>query len=160
MLWLLNQTIDSFHKDGTEEVGLPLGNLTSQLLVNVYMNELDHFVKRELKIKYYIRYADDFVILSDNRAELEGLVGIIAPFLEKNLRLSLHDKKLFIKTLSSGMDFLGWVHFPYHRTLRTTTKKRMNRKIGEGVTKEAVESYKGMLKHGNAFKIERGVLIK
>ncbi len=158
MLWLLNQTIDSFHREGTEGVGLPLGNLTSQLLVNVYMNEFDHYVKRELKIKYYIRYADDFVILSDNRSELKGLVGIIAVFLEKNLRLSLHDKKLFIKTLSSGMDFLGWVHFPYHRTLRTTTKKRMNRKMREGVTKEAVESYKGMLKHGNAFKIEKSLV--
>lgn len=117
-------------KEGRQNsVGLPLGNLTSQLLVNVYMNEFDHFVKHRLKVKYYIRYADDFVILSHNRAELERLFPQIQRFLHERLKLSLHPEKVSIKTLSSGMNFLGWVHFPDHRVLRTTTKRRMFRRL-------------------------------
>jgi len=66
-LWLLGEVIDSFQTENGLTLGLPLGNLTSQLLVNVYMNEFDQFAKHVLKIKYYIRYADDFVILSTDK---------------------------------------------------------------------------------------------
>ncbi|MDD4902790.1 MAG: reverse transcriptase/maturase family protein, partial [Patescibacteria group bacterium] len=64
LLWLFGQVIDSFNTAGKRAIGLPLGNLTSQLLVNIYLNEFDQFVKRDLKIKYYARYADDFIFLS------------------------------------------------------------------------------------------------
>lgn len=135
-------------------VGLPLGNLTSQLLVNIYMNEFDQFVKHELKAKYYIRYADDFVFLSEDRGKLEGFIPQIQGFLKTRLRLDLHPDKLFLKTLTSGVDFLGWVHFPDHRVLRTATKKRMMRNLGRGTSDAKVASYRGMLSHGNAFTLQ------
>jgi retron-type reverse transcriptase len=135
------------------QTGLPLGNLTSQILANVYMNEFDQFVKHKLKEKYYIRYADDFVFVSDNKTELENLIPEINEFLNVKLKLNLHPDKVFIKTLASGVDFLGWVNFPHHKVLRTATKRRMFKRIAENPKEETVESYLGMLKHGNAFKL-------
>ncbi len=152
ILWLLGEVIGSFSST-RPGVGLPLGNLTSQLLVNVYMNELDQFVKHKLRARYYIRYADDFVILSENRERLENLIPPIKEFLQNHLQLSLHPDKVFIKTWASGVDFLGWVHFPDHRVLRTGTKRRMIKKLAAAKTKETVDSYSGLLKHGNTYKL-------
>ena len=121
-LWLLGNIIDSFH-GARPGIGLPLGNLTSQLFSNIYLNEFDQFVKHVLKIKYYVRYADDFVVLSRDKQELGNLISPFRAFLSEKLRLTLHPDKVFIKTLSSGVDFLGWVHFPDHRVLRTSTKR-------------------------------------
>ena len=135
------------------DIGLPLGNLTSQLLVNVYMNEFDQFVKHKLKTKYYIRYADDFVILSHDSASLVSLCRYIGRFLRDHLRLELHPEKVSIKTFASGVDFLGWVHFPNHRVLRTTTKRRMFRNLVDGAPDARVNSYRGLLSHGNARKL-------
>ncbi|PIP66849.1 MAG: hypothetical protein CO042_00435 [Parcubacteria group bacterium CG_4_9_14_0_2_um_filter_41_8] len=70
------------------------------------------------------------------------------------MRLSLHPDKVFIKTFSSGVDFLGWAHFPHHRVLRTATKKRMMRRIKKHSAKETLQSYLGMLRHGNAFELQ------
>ncbi|MBI3305509.1 group II intron reverse transcriptase domain-containing protein [Candidatus Nomurabacteria bacterium] len=166
ILWLLSQVIDSFqtqnHIYAMADMckGLPLGNLTSQLLVNIYMNEFDQFIKRELKVKYYIRYADDFVVLSNNKNYLEDLLPKISDFLEKKLKLQLHPDKVFIKTIVSGVDFLGWVHFPKHRVLRTATKNRMIRNL-RGDPKEAtVRSYFGLMKHGSAHKLKKEILTK
>ena len=150
---LLGEVISSFHTNGGQGVGLPLGNLTSQLLVNIYMNEFDHFIKRGLKIKYYVRYADDFVILHENKAHLEDILFKMSEFLETKLKLSLHPDKVFIKTFTSGIDFLGWVHFPHHRTLRTSTKQRMFRKLDEYSEKEPMSSYRGLLSYGNTHKL-------
>lgn len=119
---LLSEIVDSFHTEPGK--GLPLGNLTSQLLVNVYMNELDQFMKHRAKAKYYIRYADDFVVFSRDKSELQTILLQVSAFLELRLFLSLHPDKVFIKTVASGVDFLGWKHFPNHRVLRTATKKR------------------------------------
>lgn len=135
--------------------GLPLGNLTSQLLVNIYMNEFDQFVKRELKVKYYIRYADDFVILQNDKIYLQNLLPKISRFLKEKLKLQLHPDKVFIKTLASGVDFLGWIHFPYHRVLRTSTKRRMLKRLQENIKKEAKQSYLGLLKHGNTYQLNK-----
>lgn len=153
-----NRTLDSRLRGPRHEAcwfrndklkGLPLGNLTSQLLVNIYMNEFDQYVKHVLKVKYYIRYADDFVSLSENKNELELLRQKIEDFLTQNLKLTLHPDKCFIKTYASGIDFLGWVHFPYHKVLRTVTKKRMFRKVSE----KNITSYLGLLQHGNGHEI-------
>lgn len=152
--WLAGQIIDSFQEKDNVCVGLPLGNLTSQLLVNIYMNEFDQFVKRDLKVKYYIRYADDFVILHEDKKYLEKILPAISEFLEKELKLSLHPKKVSIETFSSGVDFLGWVNFPHHRTLRTSTKKRMLKNIAKNPKNEAMQSYIGMLSHGNTEKLQ------
>lgn len=157
---LLKGVIGSFQTSGMDKVGLPLGNLTSQLLVNIYMNELDQFVKRKLKIKHYIRYADDFVILHKDKSYLITLIPQISSFLETRLALSLNTKKLFIKTLASGVDFLGWVHFPHHRVLRTSTKKRMFAKLSKLPKDGTVTSYLGLLSHGNTYKLKQQVLKK
>ena len=153
---LLNNIIGSFNS-GIEWKGLPLGNLTSQLLVNIYMNEFDQFVKHTLKVKYYIRYADDFVFLSENKNELEDLLPLVDAFLSRKLQLTLHPDKVFIKTLSSGVDFLGWVHFLDHRVLRTATKRRMLRAVSGNPSEGTMASYRGMLSHGNTWKL-RSVL--
>jgi hypothetical protein len=117
------------------------------------MNEFDQFVKHEIKAKYYIRYADDFVFLSDDRSKLEAYVPQIRDFLKTHLRLELHPDKLFLKTVASGIDFLGWVHFPNHRVLRTATKKRMIRNVNQEASEAMVASYQGLLGHGNGYKL-------
>ncbi len=155
-IWLLDRVISSF--SSTSGKGLPLGNLTSQLFVNIYMNEFDQFVKHKLKAKHYIRYADDFVILSSDRAWLEAQIPRIREFLENRLCLNLHPQKVFIKTLASGVDFLGWVNFPDHRVLRMATKRRMMKKMRETKSTASLNSYLGLLSHGNAYNIQQNLL--
>ena len=155
-LWLLENIISSFQTAPGK--GLPLGNLTSQLFVNVYMNEFDQFVKQELKLQWYVRYADDFVFFSADRNWLVSLIPQIQQYLMKKLCLTLHPKKVSNQTLASGIDFLGWVHFPTHRVLRTATKRRMKRRVTEHPTNETVQSYLGMLQHGDADTLQRGLI--
>ncbi len=157
ILWLLNKVISSFYST-YPGIGLPLGNLTSQLFVNIYMNEFDRFIKHKLRVKYYIRYADDFVILSDNRKELEDFISPISKFLFEKLKLRLHPNKVSIKTLASGINFLGWVNFPKHRVLRTATKRRMFRRIEKSPTPETLNSYLGLLGHGNTYKLKNKII--
>ena len=135
-------------------IGLPLGNLTSQHLVNIYMNEFDQFMKHGIRPKYYLRYADDFMILSDDREWLEGILPKISYFLHNRLGLTLHPNKVYIKTLASGVDILGWVHFPDHRVLRTTTKRRALSKISTDPDPARIASYLGILTHGNAERLK------
>jgi retron-type reverse transcriptase len=150
IIWLIEHVVESFQSTGPGR-GLPLGNLTSQLLVNVYMNEFDQFIKHRLKQKHYIRYADDFVIMHHDKNVLMEVLPKVHDFLEERLKLSLHPDKIFLKTAASGVDFLGWVHFPHHRVLRTTTKKRMFKRLETSDGKqEVVQSYLGLLSHGNA----------
>ncbi len=157
ILLLLNQVVSSFQSTGPGK-GLPLGNLTSQLLVNVYMNEFDQFVKHQLKAKYYIRYADDFIISSQDRDWLIGILPRIRAFLLERLRLELHPHKVSIETLASGVDFLGWVHFPDRRVLRTSTKHRMMRNLEGNESENRLNSYLGLLRHGNTEKIRAEVM--
>ena len=152
IIWLIEQVVSSFNS-GTKDKGLPLGNLTSQLLVNVYMNEFDQFIKHKTKAKYYIRYADDFVILSHDKEWLLKTLRLTARFLQQVLNLNLHPDKVFIKTLSSGVDFLGWVHFSDHKVLRIATKRRMLKNVAGTDNKSVIDSYLGLLKHGNARKL-------
>ncbi len=160
---LLSEIIESFHSaapDGANHpgVGLPLGNLTSQLLVNIYMNRFDQFVKHRLKVKWYVRYADDFVIMSTDREWLDKVLLEIEAFLRTQLKLELHPDKVSIGTVAGGIDFLGWVHFPDHRVLRSVTKRRMMRGIMQKHgKKETVQSYLGLLWHGNAQMLQRKV---
>jgi len=159
IIWLLTKVIDSFRAENGK--GLPLGNLTSQLFANVYLNEFDRFIKHKINAKFYIRYADDFVVLSDDRAWIENQVPIIKEFLRARLNLEVHPNKLFIKTTSSGVDFLGWINFPGYKVLRQATKKRMFRKLKENNYKEeSLNSYLGMISHGDAFKIKKDLLNK
>jgi RNA-directed DNA polymerase len=154
---LLSKIVRSFHTAGNPNIGLPLGNLTSQLLVNIYMNEFDHFMKRNIKAKHYIRYADDFVILHVDKKYLEDMLPKISEFLETHLKLSLHPDKVFIKTLASGVDFLGWVHFPHHRVPRTSTKTRMLRHLKDNPKDGSLSSYRGLLSHGDTHELQQKI---
>lgn len=156
ILWLLKQVVASF--ETKPNAGLPLGNLTSQLLVNIYMNKFDQFVKHKLKFGYYIRYADDFAILSDSQKQLEDLIPKIQNFLVEELKLALHPNKIFIKTLNSGIDFLGWVHFTDNRVLRTSTRRRMMKKVRKNPKVEATNSYLGLLGWGNTYGVRNKII--
>ena len=167
---LLENIINSFHSENSLVAGLPLGNLTSQLFSNVYMNVFDQFVKHKLKAKYYIRYADDFVIVHQNKEYLENILIKIAEFLRTELLLQLHPNKVEIRKFSQGIDFLGYVILPYHIVLRTKTKKRMFRKLKEKqqlllkdkINKEnfnqVLQSYLGILKHCHGYNLEKELL--
>lgn len=156
VIWLVERVLESF-SSGEKGVGLPLGNLTSQLLVNIYMNEFDQFVKHKLKVKYYIRYADDFIVMSTDRTWLLKTLSQFHDFLSIKLKLSLHPKKVFIKTFASGVDFLGWIYFSDHRVIRTTTKRRMFKRLKVNKSEATLQSYKGLLSHGNAHKLVVGI---
>lgn len=129
------------------------------------MNRFDQFAKHKLKAKYYIRYADDFVILSDNKNWLENQISKVKGFLKHELKLELHPDKVFIKTYFSGVDFLGLINFPEYRILRTKTKKRIIKKISkkhdllqrgllaEESYRQSLEPYLGILKHCNGYKV-------
>ena len=161
ILRLLREVVNSFPRGRPSCNGLPLGNLTSQLLVNIYMNEFDQYVKHQLKAKYYVRYADDFVVLSNDKQHPEQTLRYIEVFLRDRLKLQLHPDKVSIKTFASGVDFLGWVHFPDHSVLRTASKRRMFRRLWEQKGQEGGEamrqSYLGMLKHGNTEKLRQKI---
>ncbi len=154
-IWLLTEIISSFYSAQVDR-GLPLGNLTSQLLVNIYMNEFDQFMKHRLKIKYYIRYADDFIILSPDRDYLESIIQEIQNFLDNKLHLHLHPNKISIRTISSGVDYLGWILFPDHRVIRATTRKRILKRLNMiDRNEQSTQSYLGHLRHGNSYKIRK-----
>ncbi|KKP80066.1 MAG: RNA-directed DNA polymerase [Parcubacteria group bacterium GW2011_GWB1_35_5] len=157
--WLLERVIKSFYST-KENIGLPLGNLTSQLLVNIYMNQFDQWVKHKIKVKHYVRYADDFVILSQDKDYLLELIPKIADFLDEELKLILHPNKITLKTFASGVDFLGWVHFPKHRVLRMSTKRRVLRALEESKNLNSLISYAGLLSHGNQYQLQTEFLRK
>lgn len=127
VLSLIELVINSFEiRSG---IGLPLGNVTSQLFANVYLNELDQFVKHTLKVKYYLRYCDDFIILDTNRDILSEHIQRINLFIQNELGLYLHPHKIIIRKCTQGIDFLGYVVLPDNTILRTKTRNRILRKI-------------------------------
>lgn len=170
---LMNEIVESFstkHSTVFALKGVPIGNLTSQLFANIYMNELDQFMKHELRVKNYLRYTDDFVVVSEDKNYLEGLLPLIARFLKEALALDLHPNKVEIRNVNQGIDFLGYVVLPHHRQLRTQTKKRIVRKLFQRVgecrngiiSKESVEqslqSYLGVLSHANAYNLSNDLI--
>lgn len=150
ILWLLKQVIDSF------PLGIPLGNLTSQVFANIYMNELDQFVKHKLKIKYYLRYADDFILLSCSN-DLNQWIECIKDFLRNKLKLVLHPKKIILRKLDWGIDFLGYIVLPHYILPRAKTKRRIFKKLRDKMSLEnfnqSLQSYLGYLSHTNAHKV-------
>ncbi len=123
------------------------------------MNPFDNFIKRNLRVKYYIRYADDFVFLSNNKQYLEDILNKIDYFLKTELKLNLHPGKVSFVKWHKGIDFLGFVHFPYHSVIRTKTKRRIFYKMKIAQAKlekelisphqynQILQSYLGRLKH-------------
>ncbi|MDP3710282.1 MAG: reverse transcriptase/maturase family protein [bacterium] len=149
-VWLIEKIIKSFNK------GLPLGNVTSQLFANIYLNELDQFIKHGLKERYYIRYCDDFIILGYTVGHLMETVNKINNFLADNLKLTPHPDKIIIRKYCQGIDFLGYVVMPTHRVLRTRTKKRLLRRANN----INIVSYLGVLKHCKGYLISKKIFAK
>jgi hypothetical protein len=118
------------------------------------MHEFDVYIKQTLKAKYYIRYADDFVVLSQDKTYLEDMLQLMRQFLGEKLILQMHPKKVSIETIASGVDFLGWAHYPTHKVLRTASKKRMMRKLHE----KNIEVYNGMLAQGKTYILRQKII--
>lgn len=171
-MWLLREVIESFAASRPNlfgERGLPIGNLTSQIFTNIYMNEFDQFVKHTLRVKYYLRYTDDFVIVSGDKTYLERLLRRMREFLSENLHLELHPQKIFLRKHGQGIDFLGYVILPHHIALRTRTERRMfrqlqerassyrNGSIGEATLFGSLRSYMGVLSHADAYHLNQDV---
>ncbi len=154
-------TILAAHQ-GSAKVGLPIGNLTSQLFANLYLNPLDHFAKR-LKISAYFRYMDDFILIFDRRWESpEGLVACVQTFLTAQLHLTLHPQKVYSKSLLSGIDFLGYHVSPRGVQIKAQNFARLKRKLAkrhraqltENITVEtfqkSITSWRGILTHSHS----------
>ncbi len=109
--------------------GLPIGNLTSQFFANLYLNELDQYVKRVLKVKYYLRYADDIVILSTDIKYLQNTAEQIQVFLENNLQLKIHPKKTKYGSVYDGIDFVGYIIRPSYVLARNKIVGNLKKKL-------------------------------
>ena len=165
IILLVKQVLDNFDPK-TKGKGMPLGNYTSQFFANVYLNELDYFVKHELKAKYYIRYVDDFVILHRNKKRLSYFKNKIDEFLRKKLKLWLHPQKSNILTLRNGITFLGYRIFYHNRLLIKRNIRMIKNKIsmlnrGEITKKEFTDCFKGWLgyaKWANSYKLRKEML--
>lgn len=162
LLWLLDNIIDSAEK------GIPIGNLTSQLFANIYLNELDEFIKYELRIKYYVRYMDDFVILYESKQYLHKLKEDIRLFFV-SIKLTLHPKKANIFPVTLGIDFLGYRIFDNHRLIRKSTVKRflttVQRKIKNydlenmnfDKLMESFNSWESYMSHANSYQLKNSL---
>lgn len=142
--------------------GMPLGNLTSQLFANVYMDPFDKFVKHQLKIKHYLRYADDFLILSSNPDELLGCFVELNRFLKEELKLRIHPEKVLLRKLSWGIDFVGYVALPHYQLPRRKTVRRIFKNVGSSSPEELVKSlpsYLGYLSHANSYGVQKKLVV-
>jgi len=150
------------------EQGLPIGNLTSQFFANVYLNELDQFVKHRLKAHYYMRYVDDFVILHKDPEQLARWRDQIRVFVQDKLKLHLHPVRHKLLPISNGIDFLGYIIRPGYILVRRRVVNSFKEKLREfarGVIsmdkfKNTVASYVGHFKWANSFRLQEKLLIK
>jgi hypothetical protein len=157
-----------------ENKGLPIGNLSSQLFGNVYLNDFDHFIKCKLRCKYYGRYVDDFVIIHSDKEYLKSIIPVLGEYLQIHLSLDIHPKKIYLQHFSKGVSFLGTVIKPFRIYIRNRTKGNFYRKIQEwnalieeqpNLTKEdlkhflcSINSYLGIMKNYNTYKLRRKML--
>jgi len=109
--------------------GLPIGNLTSQFFANVYLNEVDQFIKRKLKVKYYLRYADDMLFLSRDMEELRDIEEEVRKFLHKKLKLKIKDNKTKYASVYSGIDYLGYIVTPDYILSRDRVVNNFKKKL-------------------------------
>lgn len=116
---------------GDKSKGLPIGNLTSQFFANIYLNELDHFVKEKLGFLRYIRYVDDFIILAEDKEKLKEAVSEVDRFLHKSLALCLCKDKTILQPIERGIDFLGYFIKPTHTLVRQKVVIRFKNKLRE-----------------------------
>jgi len=157
------------------QCGLPIGNLTSQVFANFYMNRFDHFIKDDLDIRYYGRYVDDFILVHQDKEHLKSLIYIIRTFLQDELQLTLHPNKIYLQHYSKGVQFLGAVIKPHRIYIANRTKgnffnaiQQQNALVKEHKpTKEqqdsflsCMNSYLGIMKHYKSQKLRKRLLFK
>lgn len=151
LLWLLDGIIDSAD-------GLPIGNYLSQYFANFYLTYFDHWIKQDRLVKYYFRYADDLVILSDNKPYLHQLLFDIRLYLQENLKLELKHNYQIFPVDSRGIDFVGYVFYHTHVRLRKTIKQNFARMLSKNPNQASIASYRGWLKHCNAINLSNTLL--
>jgi retron-type reverse transcriptase len=168
LIAIVIQSYESPEQDGK---GMPIGALTSQLFANIYLDPLDHFIKEICRIKYYIRYMDDFFILSNNKEYLRELLFKIENYLRDNLKLNLNPKT-GIFPISHSIDFCGYRIWPTHIKPRKTTVKRAKKRLKKYAkvyqknptilehAKASIQSFLGYMKHCNGYKTTISLLEK
>jgi len=145
-----------FGKDNKR--GLPIGNLTSQFFANIYLNKLDQYVKHSLKACYYIRYVDDFVILSTDREQLFTWQNEIEHFLKEKLNLTLHPRRRKLQPISNGIDFLGYIIRPQYVLVRNRVINSLRAKMREFKNnpkklRDSIQSYVGHFRWANSYRL-------
>ena len=153
--------------------GLPIGNFTSQIFANLYLHELDVFIKKKLKIKYYGRYVDDFILIHENHEYLKSIILDIRSFLSQWLELELHPRKIYFQHYRKGVAFLGTYIVPHAIYVGSKMKTNFYKVIGEinnlieqtpNILWEKVErlqicsvinSYLGLMRHYDTFRIRK-----
>ncbi len=154
--------------DDGEPLGIPIGNFTSQYFANIYLNELDHYIKEELRVVYYVRYMDDFILLLEDKDTCRLLLNKIKEFLDEKLHLSLNAKSRYFKNIK-GINFCGYRIFETHILLRKRFKKKVYKNIRLwkrlAVSKQfnsqkfmlSYNSFKGHASHANSYNFFRKV---
>lgn len=151
LLWLLDEIIES-------APGLPIGNYLSQYLANFYLSHFDHWIKEDRKVKYYFRYADDIVILANNKDVLHRLLVEISYYLSSNLNLKVKSNYQIFPVESRGIDFVGYVFYHKYTLLRKSTKKNFARMLKKRPNKASIASYWGWAKHCNSRHLVKKLL--
>lgn len=179
LLWLLKTIIDSngnkfglpldttdLESDRVENIGMPIGNLTSQMFANLYLNELDQFMKHQLRARYYMRYMDDSLMLHWDKKYLWQIKQEIERFLDEHLRLNLNGKTT-VRTISQGIDWVGYRVWPTHVKLRKSTAQKMKKRlkylqkayakgeVGFDEINASVQSYLGFMKHCDSYNLRK-----
>lgn len=165
IIWLVQRILDN-HNFKVLGKGMPIGNLTSQFFANVYLNELDYFVKHVLKAKYYLRYVDDFVILHRNKEVLEDYKKQTNEFL-KTVKLELHPEKSRVSSLHNGISLLGFRIFYHYKLPRKSNIRKFEIKMVDLIEKykrgeinkeklmESIEGWCAYARHGNTYKYRK-----
>ena len=169
----LPQTKSLFHSK--PNCGLPIGNLTSQIFANFYMDSFDHYYKHDLKIRYYGRYVDDFVIVHEDKEYLKKLIPILSEYLQTELQVTIHPKKIYLQHYSKGVKFLGTVILPNRIYIADRTKgnffnaiEKQNQiardhkptKEEQHAFQSSMNSYLGIMKHYKSYKLRKQMIFK
>lgn len=151
LLWLLDEIIDSAD-------GLPIGNYLSQYFANFYLTYFDHWIKEVKMVKYYFRYADDLVILSDNKSHLHQLLFDIKQYLTDNLKLIVKDNYQVFPVQARSIDFVGYRFYHTHTLLRKSIKQNYARMLAKNPNHASIASYNGWLKHADCINLKDKLL--
>jgi RNA-directed DNA polymerase len=171
LLSLLRRLVD--HGAERPGRGMPIGNLTSQLFANVYLDVLDHFVKERLQVRHYIRYMDDFLLLASDRREARHRLRSVRAYLRQRLRLELNPRRVIVAPLDEPCDLLGYV---YHGSGRSRVRRRSVRRlwrrlpalqhrlsageIGREHVRASLASWLGLAKHADAFLLSKSLFTR